>query len=458
MQTNSKTTIQTDPKIFKAYDIRGVYNVQFDHSTAYKIGQAYTNYIKPKKVAIGRDVRSSGEEIKTSLIEGLNNAGVDVVDIGVISTDMLYFAVAHYGFDGGIVVSASHNPREYNGFKMVREKSIAISSDTGLNEIRDMVLNEKYEVKSDVKGKIEKLEIVDDYVNNILSFVDINSIKPMKVVLSANFGMAGIISKKILSRIPANIEYVCLDCEPDGNFPKGRPDPLIPDRRIETSEMVISEKADLAVAWDADADRCFFFDENGDFVEGYFIVGLLAKTLLADHPGGKILYDPRLTWATIETVENAGGIPICTKAGHTFIKDRMRKEDAIFAGEMSAHYYFRDYWYADNGMIPFLMVMEILSKENKTLSDILKPVTGKYFVSGEINTLVNDPEKSIQNVREKYKDGRIETIDGLSIEFDDWRFNLRPSNTEPVIRLNVESTKKELMEQKRDEILPLLKS
>jgi phosphomannomutase len=458
MQTNPKMVIQTDPKIFKAYDIRGVYNVQFDQDTAYKIGQAYSKFISPKKIAVGRDVRSSGEEIKSSLIRGLNDAGVDVVDIGIISTDMLYFAVAHYGFDGGIVVSASHNPREYNGFKMVRERSIAISSDTGLNDIRDLVLKEKYEVKSENKGKIEDLDIVKDYINHILSFVNANNLKPLKVVLSANFGMAGLVAKEILRRIPVDIKFICLDCEPNGDFPKGRPDPLIPERRVETSEMVKKHKADLAVAWDADADRCFFFDENGNFIEGYFIVGLLAKTLLANNPGGKVLFDPRLTWATIETVTQAGGIPICTKAGHTFIKDRMRKEDAIFAGEMSAHYYFRDYWYADNGMIPFLMVLEILSKENKTLSEILKPVTSRYFVSGEINTLVNDPEAAMQRVKEKYSDGKIETIDGLSIEFDDWRFNLRPSNTEPVIRLNVESMNKELMEQKRDELIPLIRT
>jgi phosphomannomutase len=443
-------------KIFKAYDVRGVYPSELDEETAYKVGQAYAKFIKPKKVAIGRDVRSHGEQIKKELIRGLNDAGVDVVDIGIISTDMLYFAVAYYGYDGGITVSASHNPKEYNGFKMVREKSIAISSDTGLFDIRDLVVNNDFEIKSDKKGTVETKEIMDDYIAKIVTFIDVNKIKPLKVVLSANFGLAGVVAKKILEKIPAKINAEYLDAEPNGEFPKGRPDPLIKERQTETSELVKSSGANFGVAWDADADRCFFFDEKGNFIEGYFIVGLLAKEILKNNTGGKILYDPRLTWATIETVESVGGVPIQTKAGHAFIKDRMRKEDAVFAGEMSAHYYFRDYYYCDNGMIPFVMMMQLISETGKTLSELIAPMTNKYFVSGEINNEVKDIPALIKEAEEKYSDGKIDKTDGLGVEYKEWRFNLRGSNTEPKIRLNVEALNKELMEEKRDEILKLI--
>lgn len=455
-----------NPKIFKAYDIRGVYPSELDEETAYKIGQAYAKFVKPKKVAVGRDVRTHGEKIKSELIRGLNDAGVDVIDIGIISTDMLYFAVANYGYDGGIAVSASHNPKEYNGFKMVREKSFAISSDTGLFDIRDMVVDNSYQVKPKKMGVVEKKEITDDYIDKIISFANVDKIKPLKVVLSANFGLAGEVAKKLLNKIPAKIKAVYLDDEPNGEFPKGRPDPLIPERQTETSELVKSSKADFGVAWDADADRCFFFDETGKFIEGYFIVGLLAKEILKKYPGGKIIYDPRLTWATIETVKSAGGIPLMNKAGHTFIKDRMKKEDAAFGGEMSAHYYFKDYWYADCGMIPFVMMLNILSETGKKLSELLAPMMNKYFVSGEINNEVKDIPALLKEAEEKYSDGKIDKTDGLSVEYDNpaspnlsevsWRFNLRGSNTEPKIRLNVESTKKELMEQKCDEILGLI--
>lgn len=454
-----------DPKIFKAYDIRGIYPEQFDEDGAYKIAQAYVKFVKPKKIVLGRDVRTSGEKLWKAAAQGFMDAGVDVVDVGIISTDMLYFAVANYGYDGGITLSASHNPKEYNGMKIVREKSIAISSDTGLNEIRDLAFKGE-SIKVEKTGVISKQDILDDYIAHILKFVNAKKIKPLRIVLSANFGLAGEVAKKVIAQIPTKITYECLDCEPNGEFPKGRPDPLIPERQIETSKLVKTTGADFAVAWDADADRCFFFDEKGQFIEGYYIVGLLAKTLLKDHPGEKILYDPRLTWATIETVKNAGGIPIMTKAGHTFIKDRMRSEDALFAGEMSAHYYFRDNWYADNGMIPFVMMMQIISESGQKLSELVAPMKNKYFVSGEINNEVKDILAILASAEEIYKDGKIDKTDGLSVEYGDptsprlrgtsWRFNLRGSNTEPKIRLNVESTNKKTMETKRNELLALI--
>ncbi len=445
-----------DPKIFKAYDIRGIYPDQFNEDDAYKIAQAYADYVKPKNVVLGHDVRSSGEKLWRAAANGFLDAGVDVIDVGTISTDMLYFSVANYGYDGGITISASHNPREYNGMKMVREESIAISSDTGLNEIRDLTINGS-KISSENKGKIIKKDILDDYINHILKFIDVSKIKPLKIVLSANFGLSGEVAKKIITKIPAKIEYECLDCVPSGDFPKGRPDPLIFERRIETSELVKKSHADLGVSWDADADRCFFFDENGNFIEGYYVVGILAKELLKNHPGEKILHDPRLVWATIETVKAAGGVPIVTKTGHGFIKDRMRKENALFAGEMSAHYYFRDNWYADNGMIPFVMMLEILSESKQKLSELVRPMIEKYPVSGEINNEVKDVKAVLAEAEKIYHDGKIDKIDGLSVEYPQWRFSLRGSNTEPKIRLNVESRgDRKLMEQKRDELITLI--
>lgn len=446
-----------DPKIFKAYDVRGIYPEQIDEETAYKIGQAYAKSVKPKKVAVGCDVRTSGPTIKKEFIHGLNDAGVSVVDIGTISTDMIYFAVSQYGYDGGIAVTASHNPREYIGFKMVREKSTAMSSDTGLNEIRDLVIGDTYQVKANKKGTFEKKEIMDDYVKKILSTIDINKIKPLKVVLSANFGLAGVVAKKLLVKIPAKIDYQCLDCQPNGEFPKGRPDPMILERQEETSNLVKFFQADLGVAWDADADRCFFFDEQGKFIEGYFIVGLFAEYLLKNHHGDKIIYDPRLTWNTIEVVKKAGGISLMNKAGHTFIKDRMRAEDALFGGEMSAHFYFRDYFYCDCGMIPLVLMLQILSESGKKLSELVKPYMDKYFVSGEINNEVKDISTLLKKAEEIYLDGKIDKTDGLGVEYDTWRFNLRGSNTEPKIRLNVEALDKITMETKRDELLKLIR-
>lgn len=446
-----------DTNIFKAYDIRGIYPDQIDERGAFQIGLAFVEFLKPKTVVVGKDVRGSGEGLKSELIRGITELGVQVIDIGVISTDMLYFAVAHYGYDGGITISASHNPKEYNGMKMVGAEAKAISSDTGLFAIRDLALkNEKYP-KTEKQGKVTEKEILDDYVEHVLSFIDVSKIKPFKIVLSSNFGPAGMVAQKILSKLGANLEISCLDCELNGEFPKGRPDPLIPERQKETSNLIEKFGADFGVAWDADADRCFFFDEKGNFIEGYFITALLAENLLKRNPGEKIIYDPRLTWATEEVIRQNKGIPILNKAGHTFIKDRMRQENALFAGEMSAHYYFRDNFYADNGMIPFLMILEMLSVTGKKMSELVAPFTSKYFVSGEINSEVADVKSVMEKIENLYKDGKILKIDGLSVEYSNWRFNLRPSNTEPLLRLNVEALSKELMEEKRDTLLKLIR-
>ncbi|MFH2011909.1 MAG: phosphomannomutase/phosphoglucomutase [Pseudomonadota bacterium] len=439
--------------IFKAYDIRGIYPEEINEETAYKIAQAYVEFVKPKEVVLGKDVRLSSPSLWRAAAQGINDAGVDVIDIGTISTDMLYFSVAQYGFDGGITISASHNPVQYNGMKMVREKAIPISSDTGIQEIMEIVLKSK-KITVKKKGQIIVKDIMEDYLKHVRSFIDTNKIRPLKIVANANFGLAGVVAEKLAKEMPLKI--IGINFTPDGSFPKGRPDPLIPENRQETIGRIKETGADFGVAWDADADRCFFFDEKGEFAQGYFITALLAKTFLNRYPGSKIIFDPRLTWANIDTVRENGGIPLINKCGHSFFKDRMRQEDAVFAGETSAHYYFRDNYYADNGMIPFMVMLEILSSSGKTLSELLAPFKDKYFVSGEINKEARNKERILQVIEEKYKESKIEHIDGLSVEYDDWRFNLRLSNTEPLLRLNLEAKSKILMEEKLYEITKLI--
>jgi phosphomannomutase len=440
-------------KIFKAYDIRGIYPEEINEETAYRIAQAYVEFVQPKEVVLGKDVRLSSPSLWKAAAQGIIDAGVDVIDINTISTDMLYFSVAYYGFSGGITISASHNPVDYNGMKIVREKAIPLSSDAGLKDILQIVLKHK-KILAKKKGRIVKKEITEDYINHVQSFIDISKIKPLQIVANANFGLAGEMLKKITRDMPLNI--IGLNFSPDGSFPKGRPDPLIPQNREEVIKKIKETGADLGVAWDADADRCFFFDEAGEFIQGYFITALLAKTFLERYPGDKIIFDPRLTWANIDTVKENRGIPIINKSGHAFFKERMRKEDALFAGEMSAHYYFRKNFYADNGMIPFLIMIEILSTSGKPLSKLVAPLKNKYFVSGEINREVANTQMILKEMEDRYSDATIEHIDGLSIEYHNWRFNLRPSNTEPLLRLNLEARSETLMEEKRDEVIAFI--
>lgn len=450
------------PEIFKAYDVRGIYPEEINELDMYKIAKAFCEFVKPREVVIGCDVRLSSPSLKRAAIKGVTGQGIKVIDIGTISTDMLYFGVANYGYAGGFSITASHNPKEYNGAKFVREESKPISSDTGLFEIRDIVLKE--EIGADVlegeinESLVEKKDIFEDYIAKIKSFADFSKFKKFKIVANPNFGIAGRNADKLLEG--TGIEIVKLNWEPDGNFPKGRPDPLIPENRDEISKLVVENKADFGVAWDADADRCFFFTEKGEFIDGYFMTALLSKILLEKNPGATVLHDPRSTWAIRDFVKSAGGKEITNKSGHAFIKERMRTDDVVFGGEMSSHFYFRDYFYCDNGMIPLVMMFEFLSTQNKTLSEIMTEMFWtKYFVSGEINTEVKDVKAKIAEAKEKYSAGAkdVNEIDGVSIEYDDWRFNLRGSNTEPVIRLNVEAKSKALMEQKRDELLKLIR-
>lgn len=463
-------------EIFKAYDIRGVYPTEIDELEAYKIASALCDYLKPSELVVGCDVRLSSPSIKQAVIKAITDKGVRVIDVGEISTDMLYFAVANYGYAGGLTVTASHNPKEYNGMKIVREDSKPISGDSGLFDIRDVAM--AMEINPTVLEKeadpklVEKKDITLDYIAKVRSFADFSKIKPFKVIANPNFGVGGRVVDRILSG--TGIELMKLNWESNGNFPKGRPDPLIAENREEISELVVESGADLGVAWDADADRCFFFTEKGQFIEGYFITALLAEIFLqrksGDLPAGRhesIIRDTRLSWAIDEMVAKNGGQAIATKAGHSFIKERMRKEDAVFGGEMSAHYYFRDYFYCDCGMIPFVMILEFLSKQKKTFSEIMQDLFWKkYFVSGEINNKVSDVASVVAKIKEMYiaKASAIDDQDGISLDFIDkknteknWRFSVRASNTEPLIRLNIEAKSQKLMEEKKDELLKFIR-
>ncbi|MFA5030496.1 MAG: phosphomannomutase/phosphoglucomutase [Patescibacteria group bacterium] len=439
--------------IFKAYDIRGVYPDDMNEDDAYAIAQAYAQFVKPKKIALGKDVRTSGPSMWNATAQGLINAGVDVVDIGTVSTDMMYFAAAYLELDGGISVTASHNPREYTGMKMVREKAIPISGDTGIQAMQ-VIAEKGGRMRTDKKGAIMKQDILEPYVDHCLAFIDPAKIKKLRVVANANFGMAGIVAQRMIAKGKLPLEVTPLNFEPDGTFPKGRPDPLVPENRDETSELVKQTHADFAVSWDADADRCFFFDESGNFIDGYYIVALLASIMLRTHPGGgKVIIDPRMVFATRKAIQDAGGTSIMNKVGHTFIKERMRKEDAIFAGENSAHLYFRDNYYCDNGMIPFLLILQELSVTGKKISELVKPWTDAVKVSGEINFTVKDVKVVIAEITKKFNDGDQNTIDGLSVEYPASRFNVRGSNTEPLLRLNTEAYTQKDMETLRDKVM-----
>jgi len=442
---------------FKAYDIRGRVPEDLNEDLAYAIGRAYAALVGPRRVAVGHDVRLSSPALSAAVIKGLTASGVDVCDIGLCGTEQVYFATFALNLDGGIMVTASHNPAEYNGMKLVREKAKPISGDSGLREIERLVASgglTPEAPRAAVPGKVQKMDIYDLYVDHLLQYIDPEALQPFKVVCNAGNGGAGLVIERLEKRLP--LQFVKLYFEPDGRFPNGVPNPLLPENRRVTAEAVVREKADLGIAWDGDYDRCFLFDEKGTFIEGYYMVGLLARHLLAKHPGAKIIHDPRLTWNTIEVVQEAGGIPVQSKTGHAFIKERMRAEDAVYGGEMSAHHYFRDFAYCDSGMIPWLIVLEIMSRTGKRLSELVGERMQRYPISGEINRRVDDPAEAIARIRARYAPQAlaVDETDGVSVEFERWRFNLRMSNTEPVVRLNVESRgDAALVEQKTREIL-----
>lgn len=448
-----------DLSAFKAYDIRGRVPDQLNEDFMERMGHAYVAVTGAKKVAVGYDIRLSSPTLAQALRRGLTAAGADVYDIGLSGTEQIYFATFFYELDGGIAVTASHNPKDYNGMKLVGKGSRPISSDNGLLDIKARMTEDF--VPADQAGQVHGLDCMKDYLAHLLGYVDVAQLTPFKVVVNAGNGGAGMIVDQLEPLLP--FEFTKLLNEPDGHFPQGVPNPLLPDNRAMTKQAVIEQGADFGVAWDGDFDRCFLFDESGRFIEGYYIVGLLAELFVAREPGARIIHDPRLTWNTVELVEQSGGVAVESKTGHAFIKARMREEDAIYGGEMSAHHYFRDFAYCDSGMIPWLMVAALMSKTGKRLSQLIDERIEKFPASGEINRTISDAKAVIAKVESHYTTTmadelkQIKTIDGLSMEFDDWRFNLRMSNTEPLVRLNVESRGDQaLMEAKTQELLALL--
>ena len=423
---------------FKAYDIRGQVPTQLNEDVAYRIGRAYVSYLQPKRVVVGEDVRLSSGELRKALVAGLTDGGADVSELGLCGTETVYFATDHFEFDGGIMVTASHNPMDYNGMKLVREGARPVSGDTGLGEIQRLAEANFFPAQGR-KGTVDRLAWQTAYIQALLEYVDPGHLKPLKIVVNAGNGGAGQIIDLLEQALP--FEFIKLHHAPDGRFPNGIPNPLLPENRSATAQRVIESGADLGIAWDGDYDRCFLFDEQGGFIEGYYIVGLLAEAFLRQHPGEKIIHDPRLTWNTIEVVKAAGGVPIQSKTGHAFIKERMRLENAIYGGEMSAHHYFRDFAYCDSGMIPWLLVTQLLSETGKPLSALVSERMAAYPASGEINFVVEDTASLIDGIQRQYVDQAVQVdyTDGLSMEFEHWRFNLRASNTEPILRLNVES-------------------
>ncbi len=443
---------------FMAYDIRGRIPDQLNEDIAFRIGRSYAEFLKPKQVVVGRDVRLSSESLCDALSQGLMESGVNVFDIGLCGTEEIYFATFHYHLDGGIMVTASHNPRDFNGMKLVREGARPISGDTGLHEIRRLAEQGLFS-PAEKSGQRRALVNRPDYIRHLLHYVDIAKLKPLKIVINSGNGCAGPVMDALESHLP--FEFIKVQHQPDGTFPNGIPNPLLPENRSVTSKAVLSSGADLGIAWDGDFDRCFFFDEKGRFIEGYYIVGLLAEAFLAKKPGEKIIHDPRLTWNTIDVVTSAGGIPIQNKTGHAFIKERMRSEDAVYGGEMSAHHYFRDFAYCDSGMIPWLLIAGLMSQKEQPLSAMLDERIALYPASGEINRRLDDPLAAIARAQKVYgpQAHSLDETDGISMELDGWRFNLRCSNTEPVLRLNVESRGDvDLMKEKTAELLALIET
>jgi phosphomannomutase len=445
-----------DPKVFKAYDVRGIYPEEVDEEGAYAIGRAYVQQFEPRRIAVGRDMRLSSPQMAAAVIEGAADEGAEVLDLGLVGTEMVYFAVGSLGLDGGVMVTASHNPKEYTGMKIVRRGALPVGGESGLLEVRDRALA-VVDHRGGGSERISPYDIWPAYVDRVLSFIDVSAVRPLKVVIDAANGMAGAMLPPVLERLP--VEAVRCFFDPDGSFPNHEPNPLLPENREFIVSKTLEEGADLGVAFDGDADRCFFVDDRGEFVPGDFATALLAELVLEKEPGAKVIYDLRASWAVPETIRAAGGEPLVNRVGHAFIKERMRRDDAAFGGEVSGHYYFRDFSQADTGVVPFLLMLESISKKGKRLSEILAPFRSRYFITGELNTPVRDVALKLQELKERYSpEGRVSHLDGISVDADDWHFNVRPSNTEPLLRLNLEARSRELMERKRDEVLSLIRA
>jgi phosphomannomutase len=446
--------------IFKAYDVRGLYPQEVNEDAARLIGRGFVAYLKARRIAVSRDMRLSSPSMAAAFIEGARAQGADVVDYGMMGTDMLYYAVARDEHDGGVQITASHNPKEYNGIKMVRKEAFPLSGDSGIGDIRDMIAKDQLPPPAARPGSLTTANVVDDYIKHVLSFIDLSIMQRFNVVLDAGNGMAGLVAPLLFKHVPAK-KLTTLCFEVDGTFPNHEANPLIEENRRDITERVIAEKADIGIAWDGDADRVFFLDGDGEFVAGDFVTALLAEAFLIKHPGAKIVYDVRASYAVKDTAAKYGSEALMNRVGHAFFKRRMREDNAIFGGEVTGHYYFRDNFYADNGFIPALLILELMSRKGQTLRELLAPLREKYFISGEINTKVADmrkAEEKINGLSAKYQAGKVYTMDGVSAEFPDWHFNVRGSNTEPMLRLNLEATTQKMMEDKRDEVLAFIRS
>jgi phosphomannomutase len=445
--------------IFKAYDVRGLYPSEVNEEAAREIGRGFVHYLKAKRIAVSRDMRLSSPSVAQAFIDGAMAQGAEVVDYGMMGTDMMYFAVARDQHDGGAQITASHNPKEYNGIKMVGREAFPLSGDEGINDIRDMLESGTVPAEGKRTGRLSHQDVRDDYTDHVMSFIDPSIIKPFNVVLDAGNGIAGMVAPRLFARLPCKVKALCF--EVDGTFPNHEANPLIEENRRDIVEEVKRSRADIGIAWDGDADRCFFIDGTGEFIAGDFITALLAEAFLLRHPGAKIVYDVRASYAVKDTVAKYGGTALMNRVGHAFFKRRMREEKAIFGGEVTGHYYFRDFYFADNGFIPALLILELMSRRNMTLRDLLAPLRAKYFISGEINTKVASMSLvagRLQALAARYGDAHTYTIDGFSAEYPDWHFNVRGSNTEPLLRLNLEAKTQSMMEAKRDEVLAIIRA
>jgi phosphomannomutase len=448
-----------NPDIFKAYDIRGTYPDQVNEDAARAIGAAFVAYLQAKRIAVGRDMRLSSPALAQAFIEGATGQGADVVDYGMIATDMLYFAVARGDHDGGVQVTASHNPKQYNGMKLVRREAFPLSGEAGISDIQQMIAAGTTPAPAARRGEVTHKDTLDAYVKHVSSFIDASVIKPFNVVLDAGSGMGGLVAPKLFDHLPCRTTRLCFEI--DGRFPNHEANPLIEENRRDIVERVVAEKADIGIAWDGDADRCFFIDGTGEFISGDFITTLLAEAFLLKHPGSTIIYDLRASYAVKDMVAKYGGTALMNRVGHAFFKRRMRETNAIFGGEVTGHYYFRDNFYADNGFIPALLMLELMSKKGQSLHHLVEPLRRRYFISGEINTKLPSmaavPTK-LEAIALHYATGHQYTLDGISVEYPDWHFNVRPSNTEPLLRLNLEAKTETLMADKRDEVLGLIRA
>jgi phosphomannomutase len=447
------------PGIFKAYDVRGTYPEEISEDVARAIGAAFVAYLGAKRIAVGRDMRLSSPGLAAAFIDGATRQGADVVDYGMIPTDMLYFAVARDGHDGGVEVTASHNPKQYNGMKMVRREAFPLSGDEGISDIRDMIAADRLPPPAPQRGQVTTRDVLAAYTEHVMSFIDPAVIAPFNVVLDAGSGMGGLVAPLLFDRLPCRTTRLCFTV--DGSFPNHEANPLIEENRRDIVERVVAEKADVGIAWDGDADRCFFIDGAGEFVPGDFITALLAEAFLLKHPASTILYDLRASYAVRDVVAHYGGTALMNRVGHAFFKRRMRETNGIFGGEVTGHYYFRDNFYADNGFIPALLILELMSKKGKSLRELLEPLRAKYFISGEINTSLASMDAvpaKLDEIAAQYADGHQYKLDGISIDYPDWHFNVRPSNTEPLLRLNLEAVTAELMAAKQDEVLALIRA